>query len=561
MTLHAARRFTPRIPWGLAAAGLAITCLGATPAPAQTITAAGSIRLVPFEGAPAGAGVIAADRLRRYLEEEVGADCDPPRIAENLAARYRALGYVPTIEIVCDAGRLDAVIRESSHRIALVTFDPSDLAALGVVAAAVEDEKKLYPVPASAPRDVLLGVMQSRPGDLYNVERYHTDRIALTKLGYMLLFIPGLPATADGYPQGALLIQSLAPLPENGTTPSRRRNYIGGTAGYSPRSGANAGMVYQRRDLLRSYDRLTVSPEFNAAWGATITYTAPFVAERHDPRRLYDLGGSLYSSFQNNRFLDGETQDQRTTGVSVALGARLLGLAPRHNLRYETTLRYEEVLLDGSAAADPVGQTILGLGLAHQYRHTWAQPSFSLSTTPSVQFALGFGSQPAWIRPDLEMVWHTRLGGGFESDVRFHGGVFDRPVPVYELYSLGGVSTVRGYREDTWLGRGVVDAQSELWIPFARPLEARPVGPGEAGDATAAPFEPRFARRLKAAIFFDIGTAFDTTDGTRQTLFGAGVGVRFVVPDQPLVIRLDYGWGLGPQGGDSFPYVSLGYHF
>jgi len=561
MTLHAARRPRPRRPWPLVAAGLATTCLAATPAPAQTITEVGSIRLVPFEGSPSGAGVIDADRLRRSLENDVGDDCDPPRIAENLAARYRALGFVPTIDIVCDEGRLDAVIRESSHRIALVTFDPADLAAIGVHAAAVEDERKLYPVPASAPRDVLRGVMQSRAGDLYNVERYRADRIALTRLGYALLFIPGLPAPPDGYPQGALLIQSMAPLPEDGAAPARRRNYIGGTAGYSPRSGANAGMVYQRRDIIRSYDRLTVSPEFNAAWGATIQYSAPFVAERRDPRRLYDLGGSLYSNFQNNRFLDGETQDQRTTGVSVALGARPLDLAPRHDLRLETSLRYEEVLLDGDASADPVGQTILRLGLAHQYRHTWAQPSFSLSTTPSVEFALGFGAQPAWIRPDLQMVWHARLGGGFEGNVRFHGGVFDRPAPEYELYSLGGVATVRGYREDTWLGRGLLDVQSELWIPFSRPLEARPVGPGEAGDAAAAPFEPRFARRLKAAVFFDIGTAFDTSAGTRETLLGAGVGVRFVVPDQPLVIRLDYGWGLGSQGGDSFPYVSLGYHF
>jgi hypothetical protein len=39
------------------------------------------------------------------------------------------------------------------------------------------------------------------------------------------------------------------------------------------------------------------------------------------------------------------------------------------------------------------------------------------------------------------------------------------------------------------------------------------------------------------------------------------VGLRFVVPDQPLVIRLDYGWGLGPGGGDSFPYVSLTYQY
>jgi hypothetical protein len=543
-----------RLPMALLIGGLA-----AASARAQPITAVGSIRCVAFEGAPEGAGVIDAERLRRYLEQEVGRTCEPPRIAENLAARYRALGYVPTIDVACDDGRLDARIRESSHRIALVTFDVAELAALGVKAAAVEGETTLYPVPAAAPREVLRGVMQSRTGDLYNVERYRADRNALARLGYALLFIPGLPASADGYPQGALLIQSRSPMPEDGAAPERRRNYLGGTAAYGPRAGPSAGMVYQRRDLLRAYDRFTVSPTFNTAWGGSLQYSAPFVAEERSPRRLYDLGGSIYSTFQNDRFLENVEQDERRTGVSAQIGVRPLGLAPRHDVRIEASVRYEEVLLEESA--DGVGQTILGCGLTHEYRHTWAQPSFTLRTTPSLETAVGLGDDPAWIRPDLEIVWHARLGVGFEGDVRFHGGVFDRPAPEFELYSLGGVTTVRGYREDTWIGRGLLVAQSELWIPFARPLEARPVAPGESGDPAGVPFEPRFARRLKAALFFDVGTAFGTTAGTRESLAGAGVGLRFVVPDQPLVIRLDYGWGLGSQGGDSFPYVSLGYHF
>jgi surface antigen Omp85-like protein len=533
--------------------------LAATAARAQTITAVGSIECVGFPGAPEGARVIDTERLRGYLEAEIGRECDPPRISENLAARYRALGYVPTVDIVCDEGRLDARIRESSHRIGLVTFDPSDLAALGVKAASVEGEKPLYPIPAEAPRDVLRGLMQSRAGDLYNVERYRADRNALARLGYALLFIPDLPVLPDAYPEGALLIQSRSPLPEEGTAPERKRNYLGGTAGYGPRSGPSAGIVYQRNDIIKPYDRLTLSPVFNTAWGGTLQYSAPFVAERSEPRRLYDLGGSLYSTFQNNRFIDGVEQDERTNGASVQMGARPLGLAPRHDARFEASLRYEDVYLD--QAPKPVGQAIVGFGMAHEYRHTWSAPSFTLRTTPSVECALGLGHDPAWIRPDLELSWHARLGAGFEGDVRFHGGVFDRPAPEFQLYTLGGVTTVRGYREDTWLGRGLVVTQSELWIPFARPLEARPIPPGGTTDPTAAPLEPRFTRRLKAALFFDAGTAFETTAGTRETLAGAGFGLRFVVPDQPLVIRLDYGWGLGPQGGDSFPYVSLGYHF
>src|SRR5262245_1490566 len=201
---------------------LFLAALSATAARAQTITAVGSIHCVGYEGAPEGAGVIGAGRLQRYLEEEIGLECDPARIAENLAARYRVLGYVPTIDITCDERRLDARIRARSHRIASVTFDPSELATLGVQAAAIEGETTLHPLPAEAPREVVRGLMQSRAGDLYSVARYRADRSALARLGYALLFIPGLPAPPDCYPQGALLIQSRSPLPEEGTAPQRK---------------------------------------------------------------------------------------------------------------------------------------------------------------------------------------------------------------------------------------------------------------------------------------------------------------------------------------------------
>ena len=46
-----------------------------------------------------------------------------------------------------------------------------------------------------------------------------------------------------------------------------------------------------------------------------------------------------------------------------------------------------------------------------------------------------------------------------------------------------------------------------------------------------------------------------------ESLLGAGVGIRFIIPRQPIVVRFDYGWGLGGRGNDSFPYLSMGYRF
>jgi hemolysin activation/secretion protein len=59
----------------------------------------------------------------------------------------------------------------------------------------------------------------------------------------------------------------------------------------------------------------------------------------------------------------------------------------------------------------------------------------------------------------------------------------------------------------------------------------------------------------------DGGTVWQSPGFGRDTLYGVGIGIRFVVPGQPLVMRVDYGWGLGPNGGDSYPYFALGYHF
>jgi outer membrane translocation and assembly module TamA len=62
-------------------------------------------------------------------------------------------------------------------------------------------------------------------------------------------------------------------------------------------------------------------------------------------------------------------------------------------------------------------------------------------------------------------------------------------------------------------------------------------------------------------LFADGGSIVRTTTGANEAIAGAGVGIRFIVPRHPLVIRIDYGWGLGSAGGDAFPYVSLGYRY
>jgi len=535
-----------------------IAVIAADPDP--RIAAIGSIRFVGSGAEGAEGTVFTSTRLRAFLEEEVGRPCAPLRIEEGIASRYRALGYVPTVRAWCADGELVLAVRESSHRVAVVTFDVPDLAPLGVQPQRIADEKPLYPVPESAPRAVVRGLLQTRPGDLYNVERYRLDRLALARLGYALLFIPGAAPSEEQIAGGAYLIQSTTQMPEDETRRLRRGplNYLGGSAGYGPRTGGTAGVVYQRRDILTGLDTLSLTPTFSTAWGGEIGYSAPVVAAHKAPKRIYDVGGSLFTAFVNNRELEGEERDERRTGGSLNLGARPLGLPSPHDLHLQAELRRETVDVDGLDESD---LSILRLSAVHEYRHIYRRPSLLLRTVPALEGSFDVGDGIPYVRPALQVTAHGRFRTGIEYELRLGGGGIDRPVPQFQLFTLGGATTVRGFQEDTFLGRGIAYLQAELWIPFIRPLEGRKVGQEEIADPSRAPFEPRLARAIKGAVFVDGGGVWQSPLIGRASIAGAGVGIRFVVPGEPLVVRIDYAWGFGEHGGDSYPYIALGYGF
>lgn len=503
--------------------------------------------------------VFEPEAIRRWLEPVLADGCDPDAAHDALDRRYRFLGYVPAIEARCDAGALDLTIRESSHRITLIAFDPAELVRRGLKADPwFEDRLHLHPVPADGPRAALRALLQTREGDLYNHERYRAERQAIERLGYTLAFVP-LPPGDEPYPPGAYLIQGLAPPAPAGRTAARRRNYVGGDASFGPRRGGSIGAQYQRQELFGRLDRLSVAPLYNAALGGQLTYVAPFLADRDDPHRLYDLTLEFYSDFIHDRFLEGIETDQRTSGASFGLGIRPARLAPRHDLRFEFGVRHERLDLERAIPGEPEEDlSAVRLGVNWSYRHTDRWPSLTMRLYPSVDLAVdGAGGARAFVRPGLEAGLHTRHLSGWETDLRVIGGTVDRQVPSFEQWSLGGAASVRGFREDFRLGRHLGALQAEIWFPLARTLQSRP----DPGGATDLPLEPRSARLLKGALIFDGGAITGTADGDNVAIAGAGIGLRFLVPRRPVVVKIDYVWGLGGRGEEAFPYASLGYRF
>ena len=303
-------------------------------------------------------------------------------------------------------------------------------------------------------------------------------------------------------------------------------------------------------------------PDYNTAFGGELAYQAPLLATHENPRRLYDLEVRGYSNFTNNRVLDGVETDQRQAGGAITLGIRPLFLRAPHALRWIVGVRYESTRLD----PEPPTQSdedlaILRLGATYEWRHNYRWPSLFARIQPSADVAFqAAGGDSSFVKPGLDASLHQLFLNGMETDFRFVAGTLTHTVPSFELWSLGGESSLRGFPQDTFLGRTMADLQSELWIPLFYP-------PAPDGDVVTDPEEipkppkltPRLAKLLKGAIFVDAGYMSGMTGGESDAALGSGVGLRFLVPRNPLVVRLDYGWGFGaPDGGPHF-YFSLAY--
>ncbi len=535
------------------------------PAHAALVETIGEVRIIKPLTPDRYRPVFPEKRLRKALRRFLNQECDAVATAEEIGRRYRFLGYVPSIHAECDETTLHLTVRESSHRIELITFDPDDLRRIEMTAdPQFKDPHSLYPVPRDSSRALLRGLLRTVEGDLYNAERYRTDSEAVGLLGYAVAFIPGPDTATDAYPAGAYLIQSLVPRGSGRPVEGARTNYIGGSASYGPREKGAVGIQYQKRQMFGQFDRFSFSPTYGVALGGDMTYTAPILSDREDPRRLYDLQLSVFSIFRNNRNLAGVETDERRTGAAVSLGLRPLGIRGAHDLRFRWRLEHTEIDLDEMIpGVEEVDLTILRSSAAYEWRHTDRSPSLSARIVPVVELAFDdAGGARNFVRSSVDTGLHGRSRTGFEFDLHLNAGTIDRSVPTYELWDLGGATTVRGFTEDSILGRHRVALQTEIWIPFTRTLPYRPIAPGEPiSQPGEIPIERRSARLLKWALFADGGYISGTTTGRNESLFGAGLGLRFVVPRQPLVIRLDYGWGLGGRGYDSFAYVSLVYRF
>ena len=309
------------------------------------------------------------------------------------------------------------------------------------------------------------------------------------------------------------------------------KNYVGGGVSYLPGQGATLLVLYQRNKL--------AFPLRDASFGAriartadnlfspSVNYFADYVMFERIRRRVsVQFNGS--SDAVANRFLDGVYQNVRRSG-----GLGRVEIEPFRDrggrlLRLQLEAGRATVTRTSGSAEISQNLTALDLGLLFMQEQLQSLHPWRATVQPFVRWAPGVGNEAAFVRFRATGDAHIQVSRGFELD--FAGAVQSASVdtPVFEVPSLGGTESVRGFRADDAIGRFLWSTQNELWTPV--------------------PFRSNrddFLRRVvRLAFFADVGGVSEpTTDSSAGTRAGLGTGLRLNF--NPVVLRLDYAHGFG----------------
>jgi len=346
------------------------------------------------------------------------------------------------------------------------------------------------------------------------------------------LITPSVAETGDSGDRG------IDPLREKEKPTREKHNFVGVTFTYRPGQGVSVGGIYQLSNLSLPFmdNSLGVRVDRPTDHGATpsINYAADYIFFDKIKRRLsFQLNGA--SRFINNRFLDGTVQDETREGGMGRIEFELFrdrgGSLLRFNVeggKYTVT----RTVLDQPEIKNKL--TALNAGALFMTESWDTIHPWRLMLVPAMRWGLALSGEPSFTRFDMVGDAHLQLGLGYAFD---SSGSFRRAsaaTPVFELPSLGGPESVRGFQSDDAIGRGIWSAQNEFWmpIPFLTDLE------GGDGDF--------FRKMVRLALFADVAGVLDPVAGSLEgARAGTGVGGRLQFG--AVILKGDFAYGFGPQ--------------
>lgn len=311
-------------------------------------------------------------------------------------------------------------------------------------------------------------------------------QLLISPLGYSLIT---QASTSTGQSQYVdLVVQSNAKM-------KKKSRHIAGGFAYKPGQGFSALGIAQ----LPSMSLSGGGPSGTLVSGS---YSANFLGLSAN----VDAGVSL----ERNRVLDGVKVNEQSTTEQATLNWEpwrgldgntvMFQLVPSHALIFNQTLNTVEP-----------GVEFVHNDFASEY------PSRTL-IEPRVLIGLHFADCVLTVNTHRSFDhWEYDVSGRVEDAV-------GNP-PIFELPSLGGADTVRGFRADDAIGRRLWSVQSELWhaIPHLQPL--------------------------KIATFVDVGGAYQTIGSYPGLRSGPGAGLRLDLRVAVLKFDWAYGFGNAATGG------------
>jgi len=314
---------------------------------------------------------------------------------------------------------------------------------------------------------------------------------------------------------------------------------IGG--GFSSADGLLAAASISQNNLFGLGKRLSISGQYGQnASRFNGVYTDPHFLDTDflvEPR--------IYAF--ETQYQDTQGFNQNTRGVALTIGHLLFeqvfgGISYVFERVHIKDLSVNAPFLIQRQAAEAGGvsrTSALIFAFTRDTRDSFTEPTRGLRAAITFKYAGGFlDADSNYTKSSLELsqywpLW-WKLVGHIRGNIAYGDSFGDTPnLPVQERFFLGGINTIRGFRNftisptDPAGGDGLTGGNkaffinNEILFPLYEPL------------------------RMRGVVFFDVGNAFDERTGFEWSVKrSVGIGIRFTSPLG--AIRLDWGFNLAP---------------
>jgi len=170
-------------------------------------------------------------------------------------------------------------------------------------------------------------------------------------------------------------------------------------------------------------------------------------------------------------------------------------------------------------------------------RDNYLDPTRGSRNTLSVTFA-GLGGQNAFIKALADSAWFFPFVGNttfmLRGRIGYAHGMFNKDLPLYERFYVGGIYTVRG------LGFGDAGPRDD---------KGERIGGTKELIFNVEYIYPIFSElKLKGVVFFDAGNSYDLDEPFGKLRYTTGTGLRWISPMGP--IRVEWGYNIDKREGE-----------